>query len=550
MSERGRFENVPSKMNRNSKCNPMKKSSFLSCLSAVLIMLPIALSGQAGEQSPQESITEAEMRDHIYFLASDYMKGRVGPSPEYEIAAQYVASQFAQAGLEPIQTELECMDGFFQLVPFEKGVYSADINWIMQTSNGEKEFLHNKDFKVLEDGIIPDAPLEVVFAGYGIEEPDHGWNDFEDIDIEHKMVVVLSGAPLKKGKPVLPEALHKEYTSMQGLQKKAMPVIMKNPAAIILALDPETASMVPFGKIPSSFTEINYTYTGPTEDGNQFRIPMVYLVRDEVLQALFEGQKFGPADMEEKGMKKYRCYQLEDIIVDTRFPLKEKSELTLKNVVGMVKGSDPELSKEVIVVGAHLDHVVGPGGQVNNGADDNASGSAGVMEIAEAVAMDPPKRSVVFVTYTAEEMGLYGSHFFVNSGPFDIGDMKFNVNLDMIGRTTKENSESGSHYLVANETYMPKIKPFIEEINAKELGIPLIYDTSHSGSSDHANFQAAGIPAFFFFSGVHRDLHTPGDDPEKIEYEKAVRLAKLAYQVTMQLATMDAVPAFRAEVME
>lgn len=528
----------------------MKKCTIILCLLAVGVLLPTGVTGQAGGKSPQESITEAEMRDHIYFLASDYMKGRVGPSPEYEIAAQYVASQFAQAGLEPVKSELENMDGYFQLVPFEKGVYAEDVKWLVHSGDGKQEYLHNTDFKILEDGFVPGEPLEVVFAGYGIEEPEYGWNDFEDIDVTDKMVIILAGAPMQKEKPVLPEALHKEYSSMQGLQKKAFPVIMKRPAAIIIALDSETASMLPFDKIPSSFSEINYTYTGTTKDGNEFRIPMVYLVRDEVLQTIFEGQKYDPAIIEEKGLKKYRCYQLENLKVDTRFPLREKTEVFLKNVVGMVKGTDPELGKEVIVVGAHLDHVVGPGGQVNNGADDNASGSAGVMEIAEAVAMDPPKRSVVFVTYTAEEMGLYGSHCFVHSGPFDTGDMKFNVNLDMIGRTTEENSESGSHYVVANDSYMPMIQPFIEEINAEELQIPLIYDRSHSGSSDHANFQEVGVPAFFFFSGVHEDLHTPGDDPEKIEYDKAVKIAKLAYQVTMKLANMEEVPGFTAEVVE
>lgn len=528
----------------------MKKHVVISSLLAVSMLIPVALPGQSAGNTPQESITVAEMRDHIYFLASDYMKGRVGPSLEYEIAAQYVASQFAEAGLVPVKCEKENMDGYFQLVPFEKGIYSKDVRWIAVTPEGEREFKHNRDFKIVEYGVMPGKPLEVVFAGYGIEEPDHGWNDFEDIDVKDKMVIMLSGAPLKKGKPVLPEELHKAYSSTQGLQKKAFPVITKKPAAIIIALDSETATKIPFDKIPSSFSEINYSYTGTTKDGDEFRIPMVYLVRDTILQTLFEGQKYDPAGIETKGLKKYRCYQLENLTVDTRFPLLEKSEVTLKNVVGMVPGTDPDLSREVIVVGAHLDHTAGPGGQVNNGADDNASGSAGVMEIAEAVAMDPPKRSVVFVAYTAEEMGLYGSHFFVHSGPFPVEKMKFNVNLDMIGRTTEENSETGSHYIVANDTYMPGIRPFIEEINAKELHLPLLYDTSHSGSSDHASFQDAGIPAFFFFSGVHEDLHSPGDDPEKIEYDKAVKLAKLAYQVTMKLAGMEEVPAFTSGMTE
>jgi Zn-dependent M28 family amino/carboxypeptidase len=190
--------------------------------------------------------------------------------------------------------------------------------------------------------------------------------------------------------------------------------------------------------------------------------------------------------------------------------------------------------------------VTHPSGQVANGADDNASGSAGVLEIAEAVAQDPPRRSVVFICYTAEEMGLQGSHYFVNSGPLDPAAIKFNVNLDMIGRTTAENKETGSHYVLGNERYQAKLEPFIEGINESSVNIPLIYEFGHmySGSSDHASYSDRGIPSFFFFSGDHEDLHQPGDDPEKIEYEKAVKISRLAYLITMELANMDEVPDF------
>jgi Zn-dependent M28 family amino/carboxypeptidase len=273
---------------------------------------------------------------------------------------------------------------------------------------------------------------------------------------------------------------------------------------------------------------------------------MIYLVRDDLLAALFAGQKISPAMIEEKGAKKYKTYQLEDVTVETRFPVVEESELSLKNVVAWVQGSDPELSKEYITVGAHLDHVALPGDAVANGADDNASGSAGVLEIAEAVALNPPRRSVVFITYTAEEMGLQGSHYFVNAGPLAPGDMKFNVNLDMIGRTTEENRETRAHYVLGASKYEEKLPPFISRINENSVKWPLIYDFKHSysGSSDHASYSDKGIPSFFFFSGSHEDLHQAGDDPEKIEYDKVEQLSRLAYLITMELANMDQVPDF------
>jgi len=528
----------------------MKKQTIISCMAVMTLLLPVRLSGQNQETTPLESITVAEMRDHIFFLASDYMKGRVAPSPQFEIAASYVASQFAEAGLETVNTDLPCMNGYFQEVPFERVVVDGEITWTIQSRGKQQVFKHVDDFKILEDGYMPEAPLDVVFAGYGIHEPEAGWDDFKAIDIKDKMVVVMSGAPEENGQPVLPPELHEVYSSMRGLQEKAMPIIERKPAAIVLALDEQTAANIPFDMIPSAFADTSYIYAGGEGDEEGFRIPTVYLVRNEVLEALFDGQKSSPAKIAEEGLKKYHPFQLKRLVVDTRFPLSERKEVSFKNVVGMVKGTDPELGNEVIVVGAHLDHVTDGSGRVMNGADDNASGSAGVMEIAEAVAMDPPRRTVVFVTYTAEEMGLHGSQYFVHSGLFDTDAMKFNVNLDMIGRTTAENRETGSHYVVAAETWLPQIEPFIEELNTGSLHIPLIYDSGHSGSSDHASFNAVGIPAFFFFSGTHEDLHQPGDDPEKIEYDKAVKLSMLACRITLELANMDEVPAFVTETVD
>jgi hypothetical protein len=313
----------------------------------LIMVLSISQSsyGQGADTSPIESITEAEMRDHIFFLASDYLGGRIGPSAEYEIAAQYAATQFASGGLEPISSEEGNMDGYFQEVPYEKLVFGEEATWTLQSKTGKKEFIHNEDYKILEGRYIPEGSMEVVFAGYGIHEPDHGWDDFEEIDIAGKMVVVMAGAPMKKGKAVLPDSLHEQYSSMMGLQMKAMPVIQMEPAAIVLLLDKQTSAMIPFDMIPSNFSKEMYQYQGTKESKGNLNIPMVYLVKDEVVRALFEGQKYDPVNIEEDGIKKYKTYQLEDVSIETRFSVLDRSEVSLKNVVGMVRGTDPELNK-------------------------------------------------------------------------------------------------------------------------------------------------------------------------------------------------------------
>ena len=513
------------------------------------MFIATGLQGQDPFANPLESITEAEMRDHIFFLASDYLAGRVATSPEYEIAARYAASQFESAGLVPLESDTGHMDGFFQEVPYQKVILGDEATWTVRTGNDELVLHHQKDFKILEGRYFPDEPLEVVFVGYGISEPGYGWDDYEKIDVEGKLVVLMTGAPEKDGEAVLPDSIHRQYTSMMGLQKKAMPLFRQRPAAILLAPDKVTRVMLNFNMLPSQLKSESYQYLGSSKNGGDLRIPMIYMVTDSVMGILFEGQKSGPALVEEKGLGKYKTFTLKDVTVDTHFPVKERTGIVLKNVVAVVPGTDPELRNEYVAVGAHLDHVTHPSGQVANGADDNASGSAGVLEIAEAVAMNPPRRSVVFITYTAEEMGLQGSHFFVNSGPLDTEAIKFNVNLDMIGRTTKENRGTGSHFVLGSSRYQEKMVPFIQGINEKSVNLPLIYDFGHpySGSSDHASYSDQGIPSFFFFSGSHEDLHQPGDDPEKIEYDKAVRISRLAYLITMELGNMDVIPDFLEE---
>ena len=522
------------------------KRSLLPLLPGLLLSLSGGLFGQDDHRPGLESITEAELRDHIYFLASDYLNGRSGPSREYEIAAQYAASQFDSAGLQAVDSDMDCMDGYFQKVPFQKVVLDEGIHWILSTKEGEQEFLHNEDYKVLMGGFMPEEPLEVVFVGYGIQEPELGWDDLEGLDVEGKLVIMMSGAPMKEGEPVFPDSIHQKYMGMSGLLSRGMSLFKQRPAALVLALDSVMKTQMPFQMMPSGLNKEHFQYQGHSVEGDGRLFPMIYFVKDEVIQAIFEGQKTSPARIEEKGVKKYRTFLLEDMQIETRFPVLERNEVSLKNVVAVVPGTDPELSSEYITVGAHLDHVTLPSGEVANGADDNASGSAGVLEIAEAVAMNPPRRSVAFITYTAEEMGLNGSDFFVNAGPLALENIKFNVNLDMIGRTKKENMETHAHYILGPAEFEDGLVPFISEINNKSVNWPLIYDFHHpyAGSSDHSKYADHGIPCFFFFSGDHEDLHGPGDNAEKIEYDKTAAISRLAYLITMELANMDEVPSF------
>jgi len=197
--------------------------------------LMVILTGLLNAQDPIESITKAEIRDHIFFLASDYMNGRVGPSAEYEIAAQYVAAQFAGAGLKPaIKREEGNMD-YFQGVPFIKITYSDDIKWKLLKEGKEIPLQHKEDFRIIFGNKLTHNKEELVWVGYGIEEPDHNWNDFEKLDVKGKIIVCIGGAPTRNGEPVLPEEVHNEYSGLLGSQMKVSALFRKGAEGIIFA---------------------------------------------------------------------------------------------------------------------------------------------------------------------------------------------------------------------------------------------------------------------------------------------------------------------------
>ena len=215
--------------------------------------------------------------------------------------------------------------------------------------------------------------------------------------------------------------------------------------------------------------------------------------------------------------------------------LQERIMIPSDNVAAFVIGSDPSLQDEYISAGAHLDHVGIRRDSIYNGADDNASGCSLILEVAEAVALSKPKRSVIFILYTAEEMGMVGSEFFIAHSPVQVTQIKANLNFDMVGRPDGVACELG--VIGASEIYSG-LQELIFSVNDYKLGLDL--DTTDYNDyfrrSDQYSFYSAGIPAVLFTTGEHPEYHTPGDDPEKIDYEFLRKVSDLAYETIMDLA--------------
>jgi len=513
---------------------------FLLC---AIVFNVAVVAGLSQQTSKAETITMKELKDHVYFLASDEMKGRVTGTEEYKKAVSYCEREIKNAGLKPIIKDSQGKESFLQLVPFSKQKVEDIGPLTVNTAGGKKEFKHNENFKFISvrSAEISGKPLPVVFVGYGIEDEDSGWNDFKELDLKGKAVVVLPGVPMREDKPVLSEESHKLYTSRNGEFRKRFTLLRNEPAIIINVADESDPQE--WDKLTSAAEESRLSYAGgsDSERGRMSRFMQVpaVTVKKEFVEMLFKDQEYSSLE----GLEGYTTYDLKNTTVTFNYALEEETVYSW-NVVAMVEGTDPVLRNEYVTVGAHLDHVRPRNGEVCNGADDNASGSVGVLEVAEAVAMSPSKRSVIFILYTAEEMGLNGSAHFLADCPVPVESIIVNVNLDMIGRTDEASMKTRSHYVVGAEQKCSEMREIIEQVNARTVNWPLTFLKQNEirGGSDHQQYWRKNIPAFFFFSGMHEDLHRPTDDPEKIEYDKMQKIAQLVYELTMELGNRPQKP--------
>lgn len=530
--------------------------SALQCI-LLLVLFPAFLPAapylpiqQDQNVTARDSITIEELKEHVFYLASDELGGRAIGTPGYEAAVRYAARDLQAAGLNPLFVDENGEPSYLQAVPFMAPV-SGDVGKLsIRTPQGVVDFSGGEQFKFLRfrDEGFRGRDLPVVFVGYGIEEPGCGWNDYADLDVEGKLAVMLPGAPLLEGRAVLPDRLHRLYSGGEGESRKMEALLKRRPAAMMLLAD--DSRIEKWDSLWNAVERTRAIYLGGDRPEAENRRPLSarkrgaqLLVRGDLMKALFQGQKYPPTEIPEIGIKGYKTFRLRETTV--KFEFNEPGERFISwNAAGWVEGKDPELKNQFITVGAHLDHVLPRNGQICNGADDNASGSAGVLEIAEALAMHPPRRSVIFILYTGEESGLCGSRYFIKECPVPLGEILVNVNLDMIGRTSDRFRESRTHYAFGAADVGPELQELIAAVNGDPPIWPLKFlpQDQAPGGSDHLSYMAQGIPGVLFCSGRHPDVHTPADDADKIEYDKMQKLSQLIYALVMELADQEPSP--------
>jgi hypothetical protein len=524
----------------------MRSKALVTIVIGCCLVCSVGTAADETKGGGQLPITADELRDHVYFLASDYLNGRAPGLPGYETAAHYVASQFRQAGLDTVVTSPDGSKTFFQKISLRRRRLDR-FTITAQSRAGSASFELGNDFKplLLDYSRSEDLVAKAVFVGFGISEPDAGWDDLNGLDLEGKVVIVLHGAPTRDGKDILPEEMHVQYDGPRGMTRKLEAIAGFNPAAIIAEANPLFLGR--WDNLPNDGVWPTVVY----DDGDSLYyhfinmdIPRFNLLRTNILiakrsfiETVLAAQRYqlfnGEGAIEET---KYRTFDFEDVSIRIARSYDDEM-ITTWNVVAGLEGSDPDLKHEYVIVGAHLDHFPPRGGQVMNGADDNASGCAGVLEIAEALSNSRPRRSVLFVLLSAEEVGMFGSRHFASNSPVPAEDMKLYINVDMIGHTVEELQEQRGVYISGSALSCDVLLNILDDANDPDFGVGLTQqkDNETFKRTDQFFFFEQGIPTIGFEAGYHVDYHRPTDDPEKLDYGKARDVSRLVLSFLSEL---------------
>jgi hypothetical protein len=510
-------------------------------LAAVCAALPAAAPAAALPVPPTASVSAvdpAEMRMHLEFLASDELGGRYSLSPSIKVAARYLAARLEYYGYRGGGP-----NGSF-LQPFDVVTTRVDASKSSMTLRVGRDSV---DCAFGEFGTLntPSGTAEgdVVFAGYGISSPAVGHDDYAGLDVTGKIVFFVPGTPAGIDSSKIPE---RERGSAAAQAHGAAGVLtvgpsqyasfMKSPEFkrwLLSREDVQLAARLGQSKVPSVVL---------LPAGADRLLAPLGLTLDKLYARADAGEK-----LQSKALDAHARFTVE---------LSSKRESS-QNVVGILEGTDPQLKDEYVALSAHYDHLkTGPNGEIYNGADDDGSGTAAVLTLAHAFAIERPKRSVLIVFHAGEELGLLGSEYNTDVAPaVPLDKIVVDLNIDMIGRsrpagdTNPENAEltaADAIYLIGSDKISKELHHISEQTNAEFTKLRLDYtynDPNHPQQfyyrSDHWNYAKHGVPIIFYFSGTHADYHKPSDTVDKIDFEKMARVSRLVFATGWRVANLD-----------
>lgn len=463
--------------------------------------------------SGKPDVTTGELLTHVRYLSSDSLKGRQAGMPGDSLSAEYIKNELVSYGLAPLSGDgLQRFKVTSRIVPGEENSFSIN----------EKTYTPEKDFTPLAFTSNADLQSEVLFVGYGfnINNDSLKWNDYKGIDVKGKWVLIIRADP-DPDKSVSP------FIPFSGDRDKALLAKDMGAAGVLMVSGPAFDPQDTFESLNSSDYSVD--------------IPVIRIKRD-VANDILAKAKTTVANLEKKLNNTRKPASLA-----TGVMVKAKAEIIIeknntRNVVMLLPGQDELFKNEYIIIGAHFDHLGmgGPGSSsravdtvaVHHGADDNASGVAMMLELAEKFAhtKGSHKRSIIFIAFTGEELGLLGSKYFTENPGIDLSKVNAMINLDMVGRLTDSTSLQ-----IAGVGTAEGFKDFVIA-NSDTSIIKFSFSNEGYGPSDHSSFYGKNIPVLFYSTGAHLDYHTPSDTYDKINYKGMVAISKIVFDIVEKLA--------------
>jgi hypothetical protein len=501
---------APSKGNANFKL----RLAGLTLFCAILV----ALSAWSQQLAAPSAVDE--LLRHVKQLASVEFSGRGVDTPGIKLASAYIAGEFAKLGLKPGGDA----DGYRQNFEVAVGVTVKEPTTLALGS--QFPLALNDDWTPLGFSTSDKVAAELVFAGYGISAKDYGYDDYADLDVKGKIVLVLRYEPPPKNDKS-PFRKAPDYSNHSTLRTKANNARDHGAAGLIL---------VDLNRSGDEKGELISTLGSLSRGGSSL---VAAQIKHRALEPWLERRSVSLSALKEKidREEKPASLAIPNGSVQLQVTLQENRART-DNVIAVLPGADQSLRDQVIVIGAHYDHLgagdfgarsASAAGQIHPGADDNASGTAMLLELARRLSQLParPARTIYFAAFSAEELGLFGSRHFVERFP-SIGATKAMLNLDMVGRLRDDK------LTVAGARSGEKLSEVVTSAG-RGLGLT-IGETDDVGRSDHLSFYNRKVAVLHFSTGVHGDYHRPGDTWEKINIEGMARISDLALATALSVA--------------
>ena len=555
------------------------------------LVTAFSISGLGQQATTPTTPSVERLREHITHLASDKLDGRRTGTPGATDAANYIAAEFKRLGLKPVPREVSLSrargavghyDSYLQPFPYVAGVDLGKANELSFTvvrnpaskavplkSDISAQLIVGQDWMPV--GLSTNSRIEKalgVWVGYGIQASELNHDDYANKDVAGKVAIAFSGTP-DSGNP------HGQFARYESVRWKAIAARNAGAKALIVIAS------------ETNFKDDRLARLRYDNSASDAGIPVIAVSRQAAERLLSaESETLNAVEEQSKTKQPHPVVQTpalpsHSVLISLSTDLVRR-EVFAANVIGVLEGSDPVLKNEAIVVGAHYDHL-GRGGEgslapkegdIHHGADDNASGTAGVLEVARTFIAQKPRRTIVFIAFSGEEEGLLGSNYYVNHPARPLANTVAMINMDMIGRMKDKK------LIIGGVGTAPEWRSMIETANllqsvsvtatsaagrqASHSNMPIVVGangrtivTSDSakqfvlnlnedgfGPSDHSSFYAKQIPVLFFWTGTHEDYHKPSDTADKINYEDEARILGMVTQIIRETDINDKRPTY------